>query len=88
MDLNELRKQILLCTVFEEIELREDIAYYFKLSDNYVHIYYDEEMRIFILNFKDKISVPPDFVTFSNMGGIEFIQIVEKTIDNFDIAFN
>lgn len=88
MDLNELKKKILMYTVFEEIELRQDMVYYFKLIDNYVKVYFDEDINLFILNFKDKITVSPDFVTFSNMGGIEFIQIVEKTIDNFDLTFN
>lgn len=88
MDLTILKRQLLMSTVFEEMEIRKGMAYYFKLRDNYVKVYFDKDLHLFILSFKSFISVPPDFVTFSNIGGIEFIQIVEKTIDNFDISFD
>lgn len=88
MKANYFSKQTFLYGIFEEIELRPEKVFYFKLSNHYVKVNFDKRVETFILTFEDKSTVIPDYVSFSNYDGLEFIEMIEKTIKHFAISFN
>lgn len=88
MKANYFSKQTFLYGIFKEIKLRPEKVFYFKLFNHYVKVNFDKRIETFILTFEDKSTVIPDYISFCGYDGLEFIEMLEKTIKKFSIEFN
>lgn len=86
MKTNYFNKQLLLSSIFDELEKSRN-EYYFRLSNCFLKVFFDKETQTFVLLFTDEIIVAPDFLSFANFDNYDFQMLVDRTIKNYGLLF-